>query len=996
MTNSAKGTPRLFVFVVLCLVASIAGWSQNDVAVEPLVGANISEGGIIYKVTSQSPRTVEVTSAQSSYSGDIVIPSTMTWYSGGTWQYTVTGIGADAFRNCTSLTSVNIPSTVSKIGSEAFRYCSSLRSITIPSSVTSIGSQAFWGAGLKELTIAESSTPLSLSHYYVGNRYNGSPFYTCPIETLYIGREINHFDPKIDPLYPPFSRSLKEVVIGDQVTSIFRYSFSHCDSLSSVTFGRNIEEIGEYAFLGCTALQSANLGENVSTIGIRAFYGCTAMQSVNIPESVKTIQSEVFYNCESLQSVTGFAAVETIGESAFSCCSSLRSITIPSSVQEIGSQAFWGAGLKELTIAESSTPLSLSHYYVSNSYNVSPFYNCPIETLYIGREINNSNYSPNPSYPPFSTSLKEVVIGDQVASIIRYSFSHCNSLSSVTFGKNIEEIDASAFYGCTALQTLKAYWETPITTSDNTFSNSIYNTAQLYVPGGTKTAYQATSCWKKFQNILPMSFQVTATATAGGSVKVNGGDAVSNGTQSQWIDRETEVTFDVAEEEDYDLASVTLNGENVTEQLVDGRLTVASLEDDATLVATFAMLPHYTVTASVETLGNGVGGTVAVSNEVVISGRSCRVTITENEGYELKSVKVNCVDKTDEVTDGVLTLTNVTEDKSVTATFQKQRFAVVYAECQNGSIQLSTQEVEWDGTVTATILPAAHYTIDKVYVNGEDKTSMLDGNVLTLRNVRNAVNIEATFRLEIFAVTATATGGGSVMLSANEAEWGGSIVVTLTPEDEHEFVSLTVNGTDVTAQVENGQYTIQHVESATTVEALFKEITEATIVFSSTAPMVYCNKHNLDFSQVVGLKAYILPTCDGQALKGVSVANVPAGMGVVLKATQAGTYKVPYCENTSYSLNLLYGTLDETVLNPTEGESVNYQFSELDGTFRSLPSPCTLPAGTAWLQLPARVASGADVLTIVYEESGSSGDMNGDGQVNIADVTKLVNTVLGK
>ena len=846
------------------------------------------------------------------------------------------------------------------------------------------------------MTIADGGTPLSLIYNYSGG--SGSPFYYCTIDTLYLGRNIRTVNRSTinSDTDIPFHTSLKKLVIGDEVTSIIRYAFRKCSTLSNVTFGRNIEEIGEYAFSECEALQTANMVGKVSSIGRYAFYHCNNLQSVNIPEALRTIGSSAFSGCTSLESVTGMAAVDSIGEYAFQNCKALSSITIPSSTRVLGHLAFYSSSIKSLTIADGGTPLSL--IYDSAGGAGSPFYYCTIDTLYLGRNIRTVNRSTINSDTdiPFHTSLKKLVIGDEVTSIIRYAFRKCSTLSSVTFGRNIEEIGEYAFSDCTALQTLKAYWETPIATPDNTFSNSIYNTAQLYVPGGTKPAYQATSCWKKFQNILPMAFEVTATATAGGSVKVNGGDAVSNGTQSQWIDRETEVTFDVAEEEDYDLASVTLNGENVTEQLVDGRLMVASLEDDATVVATFAMLPHYTVTASVETLGNGVGGTVAVSNEVVISGRSCRVTITENEGYELKSVKVNGVDKTDEVTDGVLTLTNVTEDKSVTATFQKQRFAVVYAECQKGSIQLSTQEVEWDGTVTATILPAAHYTIDKVYVNGEDKTSMLDGNVLTLRNVRNAVNIEATFRLEIFAVTATATGGGSVMLSANEAEWGGSIVVTLTPEDEHEFVSLTVNGTDVTAQVENGQYTILHVESATTVEALFKEITEATIVFSSTAPMVYCNKHNLDFSQVVGLKAYILPTCDGQALKGVSIANVPAGMGVVLKATQAGTYKVPYSDASSYSLNLLYGTLDETVLNPTEGESVNYQFSELDGTFRSLSSLCTLPAGTAWLQLPARVASGADVLTVVYEESGSSGDMNGDGQVNIADVTKLVNTVLGK
>lgn len=57
----------------------------------------------------------------------------------------VTKIGAEAFYDCTSLTSVVIPSSVKKIGEDAFEYCKSLSSVEIPSSVTEIGVMAFWG-----------------------------------------------------------------------------------------------------------------------------------------------------------------------------------------------------------------------------------------------------------------------------------------------------------------------------------------------------------------------------------------------------------------------------------------------------------------------------------------------------------------------------------------------------------------------------------------------------------------------------------------------------------------------------------------------------------------------------------------------------------------------------------------------------------------------------------------------------------------------------------
>lgn len=72
----------------------------------------------------------------SDYSGTVVIPETVT-HRGQT--YTVTGIGKDAFINCSDLTSVTIPESVTSIGNLAFAFCHGLTSITIPSSVTTLG-----------------------------------------------------------------------------------------------------------------------------------------------------------------------------------------------------------------------------------------------------------------------------------------------------------------------------------------------------------------------------------------------------------------------------------------------------------------------------------------------------------------------------------------------------------------------------------------------------------------------------------------------------------------------------------------------------------------------------------------------------------------------------------------------------------------------------------------------------------------------------------------
>ncbi len=73
----------------------------------------------------------------------------------------VTTIGENAFNDCTSLTSVTIPSSVTTISKYAFSNCTSLISIEIPNSVTTIGVFAFFNCtSLTSVTIPSSVTTI--------------------------------------------------------------------------------------------------------------------------------------------------------------------------------------------------------------------------------------------------------------------------------------------------------------------------------------------------------------------------------------------------------------------------------------------------------------------------------------------------------------------------------------------------------------------------------------------------------------------------------------------------------------------------------------------------------------------------------------------------------------------------------------------------------------------------------------------------------------------
>ncbi len=102
-----------------------------------MAGEKFTIGKYTFEITS--PTEVELDEVDKSVSSVNLSP-TIT-YQGTT--YRVTKIGYEAFRGCSSLTSVIIPNSVTSIGNHAFRDCSSLTSVTIPNSVTSIEWSAF-------------------------------------------------------------------------------------------------------------------------------------------------------------------------------------------------------------------------------------------------------------------------------------------------------------------------------------------------------------------------------------------------------------------------------------------------------------------------------------------------------------------------------------------------------------------------------------------------------------------------------------------------------------------------------------------------------------------------------------------------------------------------------------------------------------------------------------------------------------------------------------
>ncbi len=963
-----------------------------------------------------------------------------------TFNAPVDTIGQSAFYGCTELETIELPSTLKYLGPGAFFNCYALSALTIPAATEYVGRGVLTNCtGLKSLIIEDSNKPLFFKNNY--NTYYDGTNELCKsdLDYFYMGRNVDRQEPE-----NILVTSAQKIKVAGNVTALPGYFTKNNKALTEVLVQGDMTKIGYQSFCGCENLTSVTLSAPIDTIRYEAFYGCTALPGIELPEEMKCIERAAFYGCTALSSFTIPAATEYVERGIFTNCTALKSLTIEDSDKPLFFKNNYNTKIKvagnvtaipgyftknnkaltEVLVQGDMTKISYQAFcYCENLTSVT--LDAPIDTI---------------RYEAFygCTALPGIELPEEMKCIERAAFYDCTALSSFTIPSATEYVERGIFTNCTALKSLTiedsdkplffknnyntdaarlvskaqkvtfgepvtklsgqyssisgiakvvAPWQTPITINSGEFSDATYQSATLFVPGGTINAYKGKVGWSKFLKIEANSYFVTGTATAGGTLKFEG-QTVTNGSKKLLVEREKDVVFEVAPEENYDFARLLVNGAAV--EVSEGIYTYPCLLQDIEVKAAFTEKPKFDIKAT------ATGGMVSLNGANFSASQTIKVyrdtdvtlAIAANEGYEQPKVTVNGTDVTAQLQDNTLKIENIQEAKTIVVTYTKMKFQIAKQTTQNGSIELSKTVVEWGDSFTATFKPATGYELATASLNNQDVTAQVADNVLTVTNVKENKTVGATFKRVVFNVTIS---GGGITVSNTNPQYGENVTVTIDDDPDLTLVTLLVNGVDVTAQVVGGQYVIQNVTGDVTIEATFKSTKEFITMTGEYA--TFSCPQDLDFTSS-DLRAYIASgfnKATNQVLL-TRVKDVPAGTGVFLVGEPNTTYKIPYSETTSYYVNLFQANLQKTDIPATAGNFSNYIFDVQDSEpgFYPIDGKATLLAQTAYLQLPTSFVAAGVKVSVIFEEDIIDGIEEFRISDEDADIYDLAGRRLGK
>ena len=394
-----------------------------------------------------------------------------------TWTDKITSIGDYAFYGCSNLKSdIVIPADVSYLGTDAFNRCNNIRKV-------------YYNAVNVENDMGRSNTHPSATFYNIGS--------ACGSAEIIIGESVT----VLPKFFLRYNRTVRSLVIPENITTIRENAFNSCVGLVSLTIKSDNITMPETIFSGCSHLVEI-IDERATTMvagdyGTRAdvkilkkgddkvvhrdddgffyfeyeenkydilFYDGVDTDII-IPSSfngvkITKVGKNIFGNhgsgtCKKINSIVISEGIEELDTQAFYSSKSLTSITLPSSLKTVGSSAFGSCDNLERVDVESINQWMNIDFAGASA---SPLYNGA--NLYINNQLLtvlqfNEGITTVKDYLFYGcTSLTKVVIPEGVTSIGVGAFRECTNLVDIQLPSTVISLGDSAFNGCSIITSI--------------------------------------------------------------------------------------------------------------------------------------------------------------------------------------------------------------------------------------------------------------------------------------------------------------------------------------------------------------------------------------------------------------------------------------------------------------------------------------------------------------------------------------------------------------
>jgi len=355
-----------------------------------------------------------------------------------------------------------------------------------------------------------------------------------------------------------------------------------------------------------------------------------------------------------------------------------------------------------------------------------------------------------------------------------------------------------------------------------------------------------------FKKILQV-YNITIQIGSGGGVKENN-IALSNNTIIQ-AQEGTSRTFSILPGSGYEVATLTYNANDVKSQISNGMFTTPSVTGNAILNVTFAKI-NYSIT-----INSGTGGVVKDGLTVLSNNASVNVeaystktfTIQPDAGYEVATLTLGGLDMKNQLVNNQFTTPNIIANTTLNVTFKLQstsntyKLKVVFG--VGGIIKENNNVLKSDtllttnngSTRTFTIIPDVGYRIAAVIYGGTFVTTQVINGMYVTPLITSDKTLAVTFEKLKYNLSIKSAINGVVNLVCYH---GDTPTFSIAPEAGWKINSIIYNGSDITTEASNSEYTVPPVTKNTTLTISYESLTASPVIGISDVK-VYTNNSNI-------------------------------------------------------------------------------------------------------------------------------------------------------